>query len=136
MSDGPSRDNLTGCWEGLYTYARCGYAAAFGATLIDTPGWLTGTTHEICSDGPENGALLCAFLEGHRSEGRVSFVKTYDGSATYYSSPVHYEGAINADGTEIEGVWRISPDCTGRFLMVRSGRTSIEEKREAFEKAK
>lgn len=129
-------DNLTGCWDGFYTYARRSYAVGFGATLIETPGWLTGSTQETCTAGPDKGALLCAMLEGHRDGANVVFVKTYDGSGAYYSKPVHYQGLIAADGTEIEGTWQITPTWTGRFLMIRSGSNGVADRVEAFEKAK
>jgi len=134
MSDQPSAKNLTGIWQGLYTYPYEYDAVPFGATLIETPGWLTGSTQEICSIGPDTGALLCATLEGHRLDQTVSFIKTYDGSADNYRT-VHYQGTITADGNEIEGIWRVTPRWRGRFLMVRSGSAEIEEKREAFQKA-
>ena len=129
-------DNLTGCWDGFYTYARRDYAVGFGATLIETPGWLTGSTQEVCSSGQEEGALLCATLEGHRNNAEVQFVKTYDGSAANFNRPVHYRGMVSADGTEIEGTWQISARWTGRFLMLRSGSHGVEQRVAEFEKAK
>lgn len=131
MSDAP---NLTGVWDGFYTYERRTRAVVFGATLIETPGWLTGSTHEICSVGPNRGALLCAMVEGHRSGNSVTFLKTYDGSDPNYGA-VHYFGTVSEDGIEIEGIWRIPPSWTGRFLMIRSGDAAAEERRVAFEKA-
>lgn len=127
--------NLTGCWEGFYTYSQRAIAVGFGATLIETPGWLTGSIQEICTDGPDRGAMICATLEGHRRDHAVSFEKRYE-EGELYQNPVHYDGILNDDATEIEGVWRIFPHWTGRFLMIRSGSASIEERREAFEKAK
>jgi hypothetical protein len=129
-------DNLTGCWDGFYTYARRAYAVGFGATLIETPGWLTGSTQEICTSGPEEGALLCATLEGHRTGSAVAFVKTYDGSAKNFNQPVHYEGTVNPDSTEIEGTWQIAQRWTGRFLMIRSGSQGTEQRVAEFEAAK
>lgn len=134
MSD--EATNLTGCWDGLYVYALKPQAVGFCATLIETPGWVTGSTHEICTSGLERGMLILGTLEGHRDGRMVHFVKIYEGSPTDFFMPVHYEGAINDSGTEIEGVWNIGPNWTGRFLMIRSGTAAIEEKREAFEKAK
>lgn len=129
-------DNLTGCWDGFYTYASRTYAVGFGATLIETPGWLTGSTQEICTSGPEEGALLCATLEGHRHGASIAFVKTYDGTAARFNQPIRYEGTVNADATEIEGRWQISPRWTGRFLMIRSGSQDVAHRVAEFEAAK
>jgi hypothetical protein len=134
MSD--NNGNLTGVWDGLYIYSAIPQAVGFCATLIESPGWLTGATHEICTSGSERSMLILATLEGHRDGAQVNFVKYYEGSPADFFMPVHYEGIVSDSGVEIEGDWSIGPDWTGRFLMVRSGGTSIEDKREAFEKAK
>jgi len=61
-----------------------------------------------------------ASLAGHRSGSAVSFVKRYEPPGYGYNT-VHYEGAVNADATEIDGRWSIRGTAfAGRFLMVRS----------------
>ena len=54
----------------------------------------------------------------------VSFIKTYEPPGYGYDN-VFYEGAVNADATEISGRWRL-PGATlsGTFLMVRSSKTA------------
>ena len=37
----------------------------------------------------------------------VTFTKTYDRPDRYHQNPIVYEGALNSDGTEIEGRWTI-----------------------------
>jgi hypothetical protein len=44
---GAVAQNLTGVWQGLYTYPN-GESASFVATLIDNGGALSGSTHEPC----------------------------------------------------------------------------------------
>ncbi len=131
---GEPHQNLTGVWDGFYTYERRARAVVFGATLIETPSWLTGSTHEICSVGINKGSLLCATVDGRRSGNALAFLKSYDGSDPNYGA-VHYFGEVSEDGLEIEGIWRISPTWHGRFLMVRSGGAATEERRQAFERA-
>jgi hypothetical protein len=111
--------NLTGVWNGLYTYSS-GLSVSFVATLVDGGSALSGTTHEPNVLGSPSGGTLFALLSGGRHGRAISFVKTYDevGPKLYY--PVHYEGALNADATEIEGRWRIGDGTTGKFLMIRS----------------
>ena len=112
--------NLTGIWNGLYTYPH-GQSTAFVATLIETAGSLSGTTHEPSTpgDGPETTSF--ATLTGSRRDSTVTFTKRYDRPTQRKISPILYEGALNADGTEIEGRWTIHGNSTGRFLMVRQG---------------
>ncbi len=126
--------NLTGVWQGLFTYPRHFSAVNFGATLIEAGSWLSGSTHEPCTIGPHRGEVLYATLLGRRDGPSVSWVKTYDGSAERYHS-VHYEGEVTDDYAEISGTWRTSAEWCGRFLMIRCGGHSIEERREAFERA-
>jgi len=38
--------NLTGVWQGLYSYPQALAPVAFTATLLDS-GWLSGSIHEI-----------------------------------------------------------------------------------------
>ena len=40
--------NLTGVWQGLYTYPNS-ESVSFVATLIDSGGALSGSTHEPCA---------------------------------------------------------------------------------------
>ena len=41
-----SRDDLSGRWQGLYSYADAREPVAFVAVVIDSAGSLGGTTHE------------------------------------------------------------------------------------------
>jgi len=112
----------------------------FVATLIESGRWLTGSTHE--SEIGVHGAPLTLFasLEGTRDDVSVRFTKTYDGSGGW-SHSVAYEGALDAEATEIEGRWAIKrqaigrflmDQATGRFLMIRSPGASESVVRNVF----
>jgi hypothetical protein len=127
-------ENLTGVWHGLYSYVVHREPVYFVATLIDAGSSFSGTTHE--SEIGEEGAPLTLFasVEGSRSGKAVVFVKAYDGSSGW-SHAVSYAGMITDDGTEIEGIWSIGNEATGRFLMIRNRGVSESTLRVAFEKA-
>ena len=135
MTEGPitGERNLTGIWNGLYTYPH-GESTSFVATLIETAGSLTGTTHEpgTLGEGPETTAF--ATLSGARCDATVTFAKRYDRPTPRKQSPVLYEGVLNGDGTEIEGRWTIPKSWSGKFLMIRSMGREAKGSREAFER--
>jgi hypothetical protein len=130
---GAGERNLTGIWNGLYTYPH-GQSTAFVATLIETAGSLSGTTHEPSTAGEAPGTTLLATLSGSRRDSAVTFTKRYDPPGPSTSSPVVYEGALNADGTEIEGRWTIAQVWSGKFLMIRSAGQEATVSRKAVER--
>lgn len=127
-------DNLTGVWQGLFSYPRRYHAATFTATLIEAGSGFTGSTTELAVTGPRDGQTVFATLSGRRTGARVAFTKQYEGPLEPNHS-VEYEGTLSPDFMEIEGRWFIPGDWAGRFLMIRSGGRSVEAAREAFEKA-
>jgi hypothetical protein len=112
---GGGEKNLTGIWNGLYTYPD-GRSVSFVATLIESGASLSGTTHEQGLLG--NTAY--ATVTGSRQDSAVSFIKKYEKHRFLYKNPVGYEGALNSDATEIEGRWAIGKILSGKFLMIRS----------------
>jgi len=125
--------NLTGIWQGLYSYPRVLEPVGFVATLIETTHRLSGSTHEAHR---MTGESLCAMLSGHRDGSRVAFVKTYEpGARGGYTSDVRYEGTLSEDGSEIEGRWIIRADWSGRFLMIRSTPNAEKIARRKFARA-
>ena len=82
--------NLTGVWQGLYTYPD-GESVSFVATLIDSGGALSGSTHEPCTDAAASSGTLYATLAGNRGGSAVTFRKTYDGKVPRYRA-VDYTG--------------------------------------------
>src|SRR5215475_174632 len=110
-------ENLTGIWQGLYTYPF-GSSVSFVATLIDSGGSFTGSTHEPCSFHAER--TICAMLEGSREGHAVSFLKIYQDAGPRYAAAVRYRGTLSNDATEIEGRWTVWRVWSGKFLMIRS----------------
>lgn len=122
--------NLTGVWEGLFNWPVRRPPTPFTAVLIDTGGTLSGSVHEIAQGGPLDGRELTALIAGARSGGSVRFTKTYEARPARFM-PVVYDGALNADATEIDGTWTIKGRMSGRFLMMRSRRPSEAVESEA-----
>jgi hypothetical protein len=118
-SENPA-DDLTGVWNGMYRQTLVG-SVPFTATLVQSGDHVGGSTHEPCirSDCPRKTHL--AILSGHRSGLSVSFVKSYDPPGFGFDT-VNYSGELNADATEIAGIWSISNVFFGAFVMTRSSR--------------
>jgi hypothetical protein len=121
-------EDLTGVWNGLYKQTLVG-SVPFTATLIQSGGHLGGSTHEACirADCPRKTHL--AILSGHCSGRSVSFIKTYDPPGFGFDT-VRYVGELNADATEIAGMWSIGSAFFGAFVMTRASRRA-EVKAEA-----
>ena len=135
MSPGEAdRSSLTGVWQGLYTYPRINRSVSFVATLIESPGALTGSTHEPCvfRDGA-NGTLF-ANLFGSRHGRSITFLKTYEAAGPNYGT-VDYDGTLSADAVEIAGRWIIRGAWSGTFLMIRETGTRAARTRRARERA-
>jgi hypothetical protein len=116
-------DSLTGVWDGTYTQRGVGIVT-FLASLIETGGALGGSVTEPCVMPGHPSSTLNASIAGHRSGSAVSFVKRYEPPGYGYDT-VSYEGAVNADATEIDGRWRIpGTSYSGTFLMIRSTGTA------------
>ncbi|MGR4864793.1 hypothetical protein [Caulobacter sp. LARHSG274] len=111
------KSNLTGIWQGLYSYPRRLKPVTFTATLIESGAWLSGSVHETAQDQWGDWLEVCATLLGKRAERTVGFTKTYDGENGWNHSVV-YDGVLSNDATEIEGRWS-TPEWSGRFLMIR-----------------
>jgi len=126
--------NLTGVWQGLYSYPIARAPVAFVATLIESGSVVSGTTHEPCAIGGSPNETLYASLDGSRNDSAVTFVKTYDGSNPHYTT-VAYEGTLSRDGTEIEGRWLVPGNWSGKFLMIRSAGKQEAVGRKVFERA-
>lgn len=132
MSEANGPKNLTGVWDGLYSYSS-GLSVSFVATLIDCGSALSGATHEPNVLGTSTGSMLTALLSGGRRASAIAFVKTYDEAGPRHYYPVSYDGVLNGEATEIEGQWRIGDGTTGKFLMIRSeGKAvAVEQKKRA-----
>jgi hypothetical protein len=125
--------NLTGVWQGLYTYPD-GESVSFVATLIDSGGAISGSTHEPCARVVSSMGTLYATIAGSRSGSAVEFRKTYDGKVPRYRA-VDYAGTLNAEATEVEGRWIIRGMWSGKFLMIRPARNEESVERKATQRA-
>ena len=113
--------DLTGVWDGTYIQPQIGMVT-FVSTLIETGGALGGSVVEPCMTPSCPISTHNASIAGQRSGNAVSFAKTYEPPGYGYDK-VFYEGAVNADATEISGRWRVGA-LSGAFLMVRSAKTA------------
>ncbi|HEY9553940.1 hypothetical protein [Allosphingosinicella sp.] len=110
--------DLTGHWTGLYNYPD-GPPVPFEAQLRESSGCVTGTTTETSDLVAGHGQTLHAVIDGRRKGGSIRFLKMYDEAEGGYDV-VHYDGALHADGNEIEGQWQIAGIWSGTFLMIRA----------------
>lgn len=126
MSGG--EDDLTGDWNGFYSYPDGGPPIAFEARLDERGGRVTGTTTELADMGELFGQPIHAVIDGRRAGNSISFLKMYDGAGEDYDV-VRYEGTLDAEGNEIEGRWTVPGIWSGAFLMIRHGgaREIVEE---------
>jgi hypothetical protein len=113
-------DDLTGVWSGVYKQTPIG-SVPFTATLIQSGNYLGGSTHEPCTHDHCPRKTHFAILSGHRSGRSIAFIKTYDPPGFGFDT-VKYVGELNADATEIAGVWSIGSASFGAFVMTRAGR--------------
>jgi hypothetical protein len=126
--------SITGVWDGLYSYPRLRKPVPFLAVVLDLSGILSGTTQEEPKEGLGAGMTLNAEIAGARHDSSVSFTKTYLDAPSTDVRPIVYDGALSADGTEIEGRWTIAGLLSGKFLMIRSGSMAIEQAERKFER--
>lgn len=120
--------DLSGDWDGIFNYPRLYRPTTFVATLREHDGAISGEITEPGQVGVSAGQTLSALIDGHRTGSTVRFIKTYD----HQASPVHYEGTLDADATEISGSWRIPGNWSGPFIMVRrTGKAEAVEQRTA-----
>ncbi|MEM1195686.1 MAG: hypothetical protein AAGH57_06245 [Pseudomonadota bacterium] len=118
----PDSLNLTGQWDGVFTYPR-DYAPTtpFVAEIKEESGAFSGSTIEpdLYKNSPAN-----ARLAGHRSGRSVDFTKTYLRNEDGYENPVDYVGQLSEDGLRITGVWSLR-DWNGEFEMTREAGLKI-----------
>ena len=113
-------DDLTGVWNGKYRQTLVG-DVPFTATLVQSGDHVGGSTHEPCIKSGCPRKTHLAILSGHRKGSSVAFVKSYDPPG-YGFDTVNYTGELNADATEIAGMWSIGNGFSGAFVMTRASR--------------
>jgi hypothetical protein len=123
--------NLTGQWQGQYSYSRSKAPVAFSARLTESNTWLGGLIEEIGTAGDAKGLPIAATVQGRRTGRSVTWLKLYHGNFRLYDT-VQYAGEVSEDGLEVEGRWTIFGNWSGRFLMVRqSGQAAARKRRKA-----
>lgn len=128
-----AQNELTGVWDGLYSYTRSGeLESTFTAVLFQTGGRLSGAIHETMRR--RRGDIAAnAEVEGVVAGSHVAFAKHYDGTGGVQHT-VAYEGRLSGD--EIEGTWTIpaAPGNAGRFLMIRGRKAETGAEKSVLEK--
>ena len=133
MPASPHSD-LTGVWDGQFSYPRSYEPTNFTCVLLDIGGALSGSVTEHSNNGPTKGQTLNATLLGARHDSEVQFTKVYPAGVAAHGQSVLYVGTLSLDGFEIEGEWTVPGSWSGRFLMIRSEpEAEAVEDREAAE---
>ncbi|MFT8712871.1 hypothetical protein [Komagataeibacter rhaeticus] len=122
--------DVTGQWDGQFSYPHALPPEFFSASLFETADGLGGTVTERAANG-QGETCFVSTIRGVRHGTSVRFTKTYEGGGRQHA--VLYTGALNADGSEIEGEWRIAGSWSGRFLMLRRGGGGVATMRQAEE---
>jgi hypothetical protein len=133
MTASESDKNLTGQWQGQYSYPIARTPTPFTASMVETGGVLGGSITERSTLRATLGTPLYATIAGRRDGGHVHFTKTYESTDPGYGV-VTYDGQLNADATEIEGRWT-TQGWSGKFLMIRAGGKSAATERRVEVKA-
>ena len=125
-----NRLDVTGQWDGQFSYPRTLPPEFFSASLFESGGAIGGTVTERPASGQAGAGCFVSTVRGVRHAAEVRFTKTYEGGPRRHV--VLYAGRLNADSTEIEGTWRIEGSWSGRFLMIRKdGGAVVAVQREA-----
>lgn len=122
MSEGD--DNLSGYWSGEYWYDNgAGTLAQFAAHISDKGDSFDGTTLETARFTGKSREFT-ASISGSRDGATVEFIKRYDAGQRIHRNPIFYAGAINADLTQIDGIWALDDRgrLTGGFRMQRGSK--------------
>ena len=106
--------DLSGVWYGRYEASDHDEANSFIAHFDEHAGAVVGTITEPDTSGTED--IRRAYLSGRREGAELTFVKQYDGAV--FAHAVRYAGTVNADATEISGIWTIQ-GWNGSFVMSR-----------------
>ena len=123
--------DVTGQWDGQFSYPHVLPPEFFFASLFEAAGGLGGTVTERCVASGQGETCFVSTIRGVRHGASVRFTKTYEGGGRQHA--VLYTGALNADGSEIEGEWRIAGSWSGRFLMLRRSGEGVATIRQAEE---
>ena len=131
MAGQADNHDLTGMWDGVYSYPAvpdAGPTTPFLADISEVGGRISGTIIEPNEFRP---GTAHATIIGHRAGNVVEFSKSYHGAGPEYDEPVAYTGQLSDDGTLITGHWMMQ-EWSGPFEMVRQAKVeALEEARES-----
>jgi hypothetical protein len=130
VSSGGGDTDLSGHWIGMFSYPAEFPPNNFEAELRDIGGQVTGLITQPREIFDIPGPPRQAVIEGQRTGGQLSFIKIYD---DLDRPTVHYSGAIQPGGDEIEGTWSLPGDWSGTFMMVRARKEAAAEERKIGE---
>lgn len=102
------------------------------ATLIAPGRAISGSTQEAITGKSGTPLTLHALLSGNREGQQIAFRKVYQQSPRD-KNPIDYSGTLNEDASEIEGIWTIPGNWSGRFLMIRKTGMTEHVIRQVFE---
>ena len=114
--------NLSGIWQGLYSFQTLDVPISFIATLLERGRSLSGETQETRAQSITNTAQI----DGMRHSRLVDFIKTYDDKVTGLQR-VNFAGLISQDASEISGQWSRQDGTGGTFLMVRQSHLVVAD---------
>ena len=97
MDDKEDSLNLTGQWQGQYSYYRNKAPVPFRATINENGSWLDGLVEEVGTAGDAKGKPIAATLQGRRTGRTVTWLKIYHGSFRLHDS-VQYRGEVSGEG--------------------------------------
>jgi hypothetical protein len=111
-----ARAPLSGLWVGYYSYDGQGAIVQFQAKLAGAGASFAGATIEPNTFGTSDVLFLTANVTGSAdAAGKVSFIKTYDGTGGQTHS-VQYAGTFEPGGACVSGTWRLDA-ASGPFRM-------------------
>jgi hypothetical protein len=111
----------SGVWTGYFGYEGTASTVQFQARFTASGAAFSGATIEPNTFGDPGVLFLTANISGAAdAAGRVSFVKTYDGTGGQ-SHSVRYAGAYEPSGACISGTWTIDATA-GPFKMCAVGK--------------
>lgn len=107
VSDEQARP-MIGTWNGFYAYDQGGRRSVpFKLTVTSIVGSrFTGLISEPATFGDGTSKFLFANITGNVNAGRVSFIKTYDGTGGQTHS-VNYDGMFEVNRSKLRGGWKI-----------------------------
>jgi hypothetical protein len=116
-NDAKPQVQLTGMWRGVYSYpdGTGQNPVNFQMALVQDGATVVGFIKEPNTFGKRQEPWLHAVFKGRFEEGKLTFTKTYDGTAGE-NHDVEYSSEPSKDRAKFEGRWTIG-NFAGRFTL-------------------